>query len=187
MQRLLRLIQDLYEHLRFEKRVKWHRDLPFDEMLFDRWQRAKNLGFGDKTSIYHNAYVYGDVRVGSNTWIGPFVILDGSGKLEIGNNCSISAGVQIYTHDTVKWALSGGIAPYEYGCVKIGNNCYVGPNTIISRGITIGDCTIIGANSYVDNDIPSHSVAFGTPCRVKRQVILSDMSIALDKPSSDAI
>ena len=56
--------------------------------------------------------VIGDVKVGSHTWIGPNVILDGSGGgLEIGDYCSIDAGAQIYTHDTVMWAISGGQVP----------------------------------------------------------------------------
>ena len=61
------------------------RDLPLDEMLFDRWERARSLGFGPGASIYHNSYVYGDVRVGAGTWVGPFTILDGSGGLGVGD------------------------------------------------------------------------------------------------------
>ena len=50
------------------------------------------------------------VTVGAGTWIGPNTLLDGTGGLSIGASCSISAGVQIYTHDSVMWALSGGTA-----------------------------------------------------------------------------
>ncbi len=102
----------LYAHLRAETHARWDRDLPFDELLFDRWERARSLGFGEGASIYHSALVYGDVVVGPSTWIGPFTLLDGSGGLRIGRNCSISAGVHIYSHDTVKWALSGGALAY---------------------------------------------------------------------------
>ncbi|MGQ9581832.1 MAG: acyltransferase [Armatimonadota bacterium] len=146
-------------------RERWKRDLPFDEILFDRWERAKSLGFGEGSSIYHNSYVYGDVRVGKNTWIGPYTLLDGSGGLTIGDYCSISAGVHIYTHDTVKWAVSGGKAEYERAPVKIGNCCYIGSQTVITKGVTIGDHCVIGACSFVDRDIPPFTVAFGRPCR----------------------
>jgi acetyltransferase-like isoleucine patch superfamily enzyme len=51
-----------------------------------------------------------DVTVGKNCWIGPNVILDGSGGgLFIGDYVDISAGVHIYTHDTVKRAISGAL------------------------------------------------------------------------------
>ena len=62
-------------------------------------------------------------------------MLDGSGGLEIGSNCSISCGVQIYSHDTVAWALSGGKEEYEYEKTSIGDSCYIGPNTIIQKGV----------------------------------------------------
>ena len=109
--------------------------------------------------------MYGDVQVGKGTWIGPMTLLDGSGGLTIGDHCSISSGVQIYTHDTVQWALSGGRAEYERSPVKIGSCCYIGPQTVIARGVTIGDHCIIGACSFVDRDIAPYSVAFGTPAR----------------------
>lgn len=127
------------------------------------------MGFGEGTSVYDSCVVFGNVKVGCNTWVGPFTILDGSGGLEIGSNCSISAGVQIYTHDSVNWAISGGKKEYDYAPVKIGDRCYIGPNTIIAKSVTIGDGCIIGANSLVMNDIPAGSKAFGTPCRVVRQ------------------
>lgn len=145
---------------------KWNRSLPFGDYITDRWQKAKLLGFGDGASIYDSSLVLGDVCVGNNTWIGPFTILDGTGKLEIGSWCSISAGVQIYTHDSVQWAISGGKAEYEYAPTKIGSRCYIGPNTIISKGVTIGDGCIIGANSLVLKDIPARSKAYGSPCVV---------------------
>jgi acetyltransferase-like isoleucine patch superfamily enzyme len=110
--------------------------------------------------------VLGEVKVGASTWIGPFTVLDGSGGLEIGAFCSISAGVQIYTHDTVDWAISGGERPPERKPTRIGSRCYLGPNVVIASGVTIGDGCIIGAGSLVLHDIPAGSKAFGTPCRV---------------------
>ncbi|MBW2339817.1 MAG: acyltransferase [Deltaproteobacteria bacterium] len=152
-------------------RGKWNRDLPLEELLFDRWERAQKLGFGEDTSIYHNSYVFGDVNVGNNTWIGPFTILDGSGGLEIGSNCSISSGVQIYSHDTVMWALSEGKAEYERRPVRIGNCCYIGSQTVITKGVTIGNHTVIGALSLVSKDIPDNSIAMGAPARIVGEVV----------------
>lgn len=160
----------LYDQLRQGMRERWQRDLPLDELLFDRWERAQSLGFGKGASIYHHSYVYGDVRVGENTWIGPYTLLDGSGGLIIGAYCSISAGVHIYTHDTVKWALTGGQAAYERASVIIGDCCHIGGQTVIAKGVTVGDHCVIGACSFVNRDIPPYSVAFGIPCRVTGHV-----------------
>lgn len=141
----------------------------------DRWEKAQMLGFGEGTSIYDSSVVIGDVRVGSNTWIGPFTVLDGSGGgLSIGDNCSISAGVQIYTHDTVSRALSGGMDPICQAPTWVGSNCYFGPNAIISKGVKIGNGCVIGANSFVNCDVPDGYRAYGTPARVFRNPVIVD-------------
>ncbi|MBL4755122.1 MAG: acyltransferase [Flavobacteriales bacterium] len=147
-------------------RAQRNRSLPIPELLSNRWERAAALGFGDGTSIYNSALVFDDVQVGSNTWIGPYTILDGSGGLTIGSNCSISAGVQIYSHDTVEWAISGGEKKYEYAPTRIGNNTYIGPNTIIAKGISIGSRCVIGANSFVKKDVPDGTKVAGSPAQV---------------------
>ena len=170
----------LHKILRTTIKEKWDRSLPFADELFDRWERAKFLGFGENTSVYDSALIIGPVKVGKNTWIGPFTVLDGSGGLEIGDNCSISSGVQIYSHDSVNWALSGGIVPYEKKRVKIGNCCYIGPHSIISKGVTIGDHSLIGAQCLVNNDIPNNSIVFGVPGKICGNVeILPSGSIHL--------
>ena len=165
MKKKIETLKKLYQVLRRDMQNKFQRDLPLAELLFDRWERAETLGFGKGTSIYHSSYVYGEVIVGENTWIGPFTLLDGTGCLKIGSFCSISAGVQIYTHDSVNWATTGGKASYEHAPVRIGNRCYIGPNTVISKGVSIGDESIIGAGSLVLSDIPPKSKAWGCPAK----------------------
>jgi acetyltransferase-like isoleucine patch superfamily enzyme len=179
---LRKVLHSLYESLRAKMRERWRRDLPFDEMVFDRWERAKSLGFGEGTSIYHNSYVFGDIKVGKNTWIGPYTMLEGSGGLTIGDNCSISSGVHIYTHDTVKWAVSGGKAKYEQGAVQIGHCCYIGSQTVIAKGVTIGDHSIVGSCSFVNRDIPAYTIAVGSPCRPIGRVELDGDEVNLVYP-----
>jgi acetyltransferase-like isoleucine patch superfamily enzyme len=144
---------------------KFSRVLPFGEYVSDRWEKAEFLKFGKNSSIYDSSLVYGDVRVGSNVWIGPFTILDGSGALlTIGDNCHVSAGVQIYTHDTVARVLHD--CEITRAAVTIGSRCYIGPNSIIAQGVTIGDHVVIGANSFVNRDIASGLRGFGNPFHV---------------------
>jgi len=176
---LLISLRSIYGRLRSEMRDKWQRDLPLNELLFDRWERASSLGFGEGTSVYHSSYIYGDVRIGNHTWVGPFTLLDGSGGLTIGDFCSISAGVQIYTHDTVKWALSGGKAEYERESVTIGNCCYIGSQTVIAKGVDIGQHSVVGACSFVNRSIPPFSIAVGTPTRIIGKVELKDNEVRL--------
>jgi acetyltransferase-like isoleucine patch superfamily enzyme len=170
LERLLQDLKALWLQRHRDVAQRYRRALPLGDYVVDRWEKAKELGFGEGTSIYDSVLVFGDVQVGRNTWIGPFVVLDGSGGLSIGSNCSISAGVQIYSHDTVEWALSGGQATYTHAPTAIGDNCYVGPCVVIAKGVRIGNRCRVGANSLVLADIPEGSLAHGTPCRVVGQV-----------------
>ena len=54
--------------------------------------------------------------------------------------------------------------------VRIGNNVWIGANSVILPGVTIGDNTVIGAGSVVTKDIPANVVAVGNPCRVLREI-----------------
>jgi len=147
-------------------RQKWDRVLPLDELLFDRWEKAEYLHFGKGSSIYHNSYVYGKPKVGKYVWVGPFVILDAGGGLTIGDYVSISSGVHIYTHDSVKWALSGGVEPYESGAVDIGDCCHIGANSVVARGVKIGHHSVVGAASFVRTSVEPYSIVSGVPAQM---------------------
>ncbi|CAN5285306.1 acyltransferase [soil metagenome] len=162
---LYEALQLLSASFSVELKEKFNRSLPFADQIFDRWERARALGFGEGASVYDSSVILGKVKVGSNTWVGPFTVLDGSGELTIGDYCSISAGVQIYSHDSVQWAVSGGKEKYEHASTVIGNNCYIGPNTIISKGVVLGDGCIVGANSFVNRSFAAGSRIAGNPAR----------------------
>jgi acetyltransferase-like isoleucine patch superfamily enzyme len=71
------------------------------------------------------------------------------------------------THDGGIWCIRSEYP--EIDIIKpivIGNNVYIGYGCIILPGVTIGDNVVIGANSIVSRDIPSNSVAVGSPARV---------------------
>ncbi len=171
----------LHKLLRKNTKKKWDRVLPFNELLFDRWEKATFLKSKKGANIYDSSYIFGDVSIGKNTWIGPNTILDGSGgKLKIGDFCSISSGVQIYTHQTVNWALTGGKAGYEKDSTSIGNNCYVGPNSIITMGSKIGKCSVIGTHSLVNSKIPANSIAFGIPAKVVGKVVVKGKNVSFN-------
>jgi acetyltransferase-like isoleucine patch superfamily enzyme len=182
LERLVEQVRPLYARLRQGMRERWQRDLPLDELLFDRWERARSLGFGENASIYHNSYVYGDVKVGAETWIGPFTLLDGSGGLTIGSHCNISSGVQIFTHDTVRRTISAKRAEIERVGVDIGDCCYIGSNAVVGKGVTIGHHSVVGACSFVNRSLPPFAVAAGIPCRVIGEVIVDGDDIRIVYP-----
>ena len=160
-------LKALHENTDEVLRQKFGRSLSFQDGMFDRWERAKRLGFGKDASIYNSSLVYGDVAVGEGAWIGPYTLLDGSqGGIVIGHHCSISAGVQIYTHDTVLWSLSGGTAAKRVGAIAIGDCTYLGSQAIVACGVTIGSQCVAAAGSFVSRDVPDRTIVGGTPAKL---------------------
>ena len=87
--------------------------------------------------------------------------------ISIGDHVRISEGVKILTHDfawSVPKTCTGGVYGAS-GKVEVGNNVFIGMNTIICRGATIGDNVIIGAGSVVTKDCVSNSVYAGNPAK----------------------
>lgn len=164
----MRLLQ---RDLQARKLKEFTRRVSLGDLLTDRRENALQYGFGEGTTCYDNVLILGDVRVGRNTWIGPNVILDGSGPgLSIGDNCAISAGAQIYTHNTVHRTVTGGVASIDFAATTLGDNVYIGPNSIISMGVSIGSSCIIGAMSFVNSDIPSRVKVWGCPAKIVGKV-----------------
>lgn len=172
IQEMRKLLIELYEHNDEKLREDFDRSLPFADGLFSRWDKAQRLGFGVNTSIYNSSMIFGNVSVGNETWIGPNTLLDGSGGLlTIGDYCSISAGVMIFTHDTVEWAISGGALPKKTANVSIGSNCYIGSQAIIAQGVSVGRKSIVGANSFVNHEVPEGSIVAGSPAKLIGKVV----------------
>lgn len=86
----------------------------------------------------------------------------------IGENNFFSTGFTLLTHDWVTTLFRNKyheLLPSS-GCVTIGNNNYFGQKVTVLKGVTIGDNCVIGLGSIITHDIPSNSVAVGSPARV---------------------
>ena len=83
--------------------------------------------------------------------------------IEIGNNVTMAPRVHILCHD----ASTKTFLDYtKIGRVTIGDNVFIGAESVVLPGVNIGSNVIIGANSTVTHDIPENSVAVGSPARV---------------------
>lgn len=83
--------------------------------------------------------------------------------IELGDNVTLAPRVHVLCHD----ASTKTFLNYtRIGRVTIGNNVFVGAESVILPGVTIGDNVVIGANSTVTHSIPANSVAVGSPARV---------------------
>lgn len=114
------------------------------------------------------------ISVGKNFFANYNCTIIDVAKVTIGDNCQFAPNVSIYTaghplHPEIRNTL------YEYGIhVTIGNNVWIGGNSVVLPGVNIGDNCVIGAGSVVTKDIPPWSLAAGNPCRVIRKITEAD-------------
>lgn len=104
------------------------------------------------------------MQVGKNFKRLKDVILDPSHcwLIEIGDNVTLAPRVHILCHDASTKQFLGYT---KIGCVKIGNNVFIGAESVVLPGVTIGSNVVIGANSTVTHNIPDNSVYIGSPAK----------------------
>lgn len=86
--------------------------------------------------------------------------------ITIGNNCAITNGVRIFTHGGARVARMKFPDFDVFGKVTIGDWVYIGTNSLIMPGVTIGDGSLIAAGSVVTKSVPSGVVIGGNPARI---------------------
>ena len=115
-----------------------------------------------------------NIQVGKNFFANYNCMIIDVARVRIGDNCQMAPNVAIYTAGHPIHPVSRN-SMYEYGKeVTIGDNVWIGGNTVICPGVHIGDNVVIGAGSVVTKDIPDWTVAAGNPCRVLRQITEDD-------------
>ena len=123
--------------------------------------------------VYLRAGTKGKILVGDRCGLNSFCRLFGHGGITIGDDTVCGPGTTITTtmHDYV-----GELTVY-FKPVVIGKRVWVGANSMILPGVTIGDGCVIGASSVVTRDLPPHSVAVGNPARVIKTIEKTPSSV----------
>jgi acetyltransferase-like isoleucine patch superfamily enzyme len=171
----LNVATSVFSKFREYTKHKFNRINPSYEDIFSWRERGEFWTQRDgNITIYNSATLIGDVDIGDHSWIGPFTLLDGTGILKIGHHCAISTGAQILTHDTVRWALSGGQESYDYAATVIGDCCFIGTHAVVTKGVTIGSQCIIAAGAVVTNDVPNNSIVGGVPAKIIGRTMLNE-------------
>jgi acetyltransferase-like isoleucine patch superfamily enzyme len=112
------------------------------------------------TSIPKRTKVGADVFIGQNAYIDPYL---GGSLITIDDGAMITRGSFIISHDASSYPRTGFtyVAP-----VRIGKRAYIGMNSIILPGVSIGEDAIIGAGSVVTRDVDAGTVVAGNPAKV---------------------
>ena len=149
-----------------------------DRADFDKIAGIVKELFGKSDGAWVNPPFYCDygfnIEVGRNFFANYNCTILDVAKVRVGENCQIAPSVEIYTaghpiHPATRNTL------YEYGIeINIGDNVWIGGNTVICPGVRIGDNVVIGAGSVVTKDIPDWCIAGGNPCKVIRKITEAD-------------
>jgi acetyltransferase-like isoleucine patch superfamily enzyme len=110
------------------------------------------------------------ISIGKDCMISWGAKLDVSGgKIIIGDRCTITHGSIILSHDRSKKRID--LNDKGQGTVRLGNDVFIGVNSVIIRDVTIGDYSIVGAGSVVTKDVPPRCVVAGNPAKIIRELI----------------
>lgn len=100
------------------------------------------------------------VKVGKGLFLCHPYVINVNDNAVLGENINLHKGVTIGQENR---------GPRK-GCPTIGNNVWIGVNATIVGKINIGDDVMIASNSFVNVDVPSHSIVFGNPCQIHHKV-----------------
>lgn len=147
---------------------------------------GKYISIGDKTgfgkngvlqawNFYRGEHFSPSIIIGNQCWIGDYFNISAINKIEIGNRVLMGRWVTILDNSHGDSQYDTLVVPprerhlYSKGTVIIEDDVWIGDKVTILPGVRIGRGSIIGANTVVTKDIPSYSIAVGTPCNIVRR------------------
>jgi len=90
--------------------------------------------------------------------------------IRIHNNVKVGKKVEFVTHDVIhsviNGMLSGADVPEKVGCIEVNDNVFIGANSTVLYGVSIGPNAIVAAGSVVTKDVPPNTVVAGVPAKV---------------------
>ncbi len=139
--------------------------------------REDRLQIGDgvllEPGVWITAPENARVRIGAGSFLNLNVMVAAADLVEIGQHCMFANGcfVTDASHRFDDPALP---VPWQgftsKGPTRIGDNVWCGAHVVVTSGVTIGERSVIGANSVVNRDVPPFSIAAGAPAKVLRQI-----------------
>lgn len=138
-----------------------------------------NIRIGDK-NIFNSSTTSNKIGLYHRCMISATPV-NGNCEIEIGNNCGFSGtSIRCFCHIKLgngvrcgaNTLIMDGDAHYDDirtsppSPIIINDNVWLGTNVVVLKGVSIGENTVIGANSIVTHDIPSNCIAAGNPCRI---------------------
>lgn len=145
-----------------------------------RLDGARHIAIGEDVFIASNCWLAtyeadghaGELEIGDGTRITGYCVLAAAARVTLGRSVLLARNVYIADHrhayaDTALPVLAQGFA--KIAPVEICDGAWLGQNVVVAPGVRIGRGAVIGANSFVRDDVDDHCVAVGTPARIVRR------------------
>lgn len=135
----------------------------------------KTVNFGPEVFVHVETREseFSNLEIGENSYVGPRVFIDLSGEVKIGRDVTVSMNSCILSHqdpgESKRRPLSRAY-PKVISPVRICEGAYVGANSVIMPGVTVGRKSVIGAGAVVLHDIPDLVLAAGVPAKVLKTI-----------------
>ncbi|MCB9302683.1 MAG: acyltransferase [Lewinellaceae bacterium] len=121
--------------------------------------------------VFHNCMDYSNLKIGDNCHIGKNCFFDLKSSVIIEDNVVISMRCNFITHTDLEKSPLSKIYPAETSGIRIRENCYLGINATVLKGVTIGKGSIVGANALVLKSMPSGAIIGGVPARKLKDIL----------------
>ena len=125
---------------------------------FPKWRMPK-FDKNGLTKWYWICQHRKNLKLSKNTDVGSFTYINAKNGVIIEENVQIGSHCAIYSESTID---------DKSGPVRICKNARIGSHTTIMPNVVIGQNSIVGAHSFVNKNIPAHSIAFGVPAKVRK-------------------
>jgi len=164
--------------LRYAKHLYAGRDLIIEDYAEVNCMASKNIVIGDRVTIGRFATIrpsnaYGGevgvgLKIGNNSSIGTYNYIGCSGYIEIGNNVMMGPRVGLFAenHNFDRTDIPMHEQGVKREFIIIEDDCWIGTNSVILAGVTIGKGSIIAAGSVVTRDVEPYSMVGGVPAKV---------------------
>ncbi len=117
------------------------------------------------------------ISIGAGSFLNLGVMVAAVERVEIGAHCMLANGCFV-TDGNHRFDDPAAPVPWQgfttKGPTRIGDNVWCGANVVVTSGVTIGERSVIGANSVVTRDVPAFSIAAGAPAKVVGEVTYPD-------------
>jgi acetyltransferase-like isoleucine patch superfamily enzyme len=164
--------------IRYAKHLYAGRDLIIEDYAEINCMALKNIIIGDRVTIGRFAIVrpsnaYGGevgdgLKIGNNSSIGTYSYIGCSGYIEIGNNVMMGPRVGLFAenHNFDRTDIPMHQQGVKRKFIIIEDDCWIGTNSVILAGVTIGKGSVVAAGSVVTRDVKPYSVVGGVPAKV---------------------